>query len=54
LEESIIQDEELPFIDLFAGCGGLSLGTLRSGFTGEIAIEYITRDKIIFVNSNHD
>ena len=32
--------EKRFFIDLFAGCGGLSLGALRAGFTGEIAIEY--------------
>lgn len=31
--------KKLRFIDLFAGCGGLSLGALKSGFTGEIAIE---------------
>lgn len=32
--------KELTFIDLFAGCGGLSLGALRSGFIGKIAIEF--------------
>lgn len=28
------------FIDLFSGCGGLSLGALKSGFTGLFALEY--------------
>jgi DNA (cytosine-5)-methyltransferase 1 len=30
---------KLTFIDLFAGCGGLSLGALKVGFKGVIAIE---------------
>jgi DNA (cytosine-5)-methyltransferase 1 len=30
---------KLTFIDLFAGCGGLSLGALKAGFKGVIAIE---------------
>lgn len=30
---------ELTFIDLFSGCGGLSLGALKSGFKGILAIE---------------
>ena len=38
--KSIIPSKKLKFIDLFAGCGGLSLGASRAGFTGEIAIEH--------------
>lgn len=34
------EKKKLRFVDLFAGCGGLSLGALHAGFTGEIAIEY--------------
>ena len=29
----------MHFIDLFAGCGGLSLGLLQAGLTGTFAIE---------------
>lgn len=28
------------FIDLFAGCSGLSLGAAKAGFIGKLAIEY--------------
>jgi len=30
----------LTFIDLFAGCGGLSLGFEQSGFKGVLAIDF--------------
>jgi DNA (cytosine-5)-methyltransferase 1 len=34
-----IEAKNYNFIDLFAGCGGLSLGALKVGFKGVIAIE---------------
>lgn len=34
------QPEDLSFIDIFAGCGGLSLGLMQAGWTGLFAIEH--------------
>jgi DNA (cytosine-5)-methyltransferase 1 len=34
------EEKKLTFIDLFAGCGGLSLGAMKAGFVGEFAIEF--------------
>jgi DNA (cytosine-5)-methyltransferase 1 len=39
------------FVDLFAGCGGLSLGLLSAGWNGLFAIE---RDPIAFETLNHN
>ncbi|MBX3316395.1 MAG: DNA cytosine methyltransferase [Phycisphaeraceae bacterium] len=39
------------FVDLFAGCGGLSLGLLSAGWNGLFAVE---RDPIAFETLNHN
>jgi len=39
------QARRLTFIDVFAGCGGLSLGLMQAGWTGLFAIE---KDKFAF------
>jgi DNA (cytosine-5)-methyltransferase 1 len=36
----IDKEKGLTFVDLFAGCGGLSLGAMKAGFEGKFAIEY--------------
>lgn len=42
---STVAKQPRYFIDLFAGCGGLSLGLIRAGWTGVFAVE---RDKFAF------
>lgn len=46
-------DEVLPghFIDLFAGCGGLSLGLMSAGWTGLFAVE---QDALAFETLRHN
>jgi DNA (cytosine-5)-methyltransferase 1 len=49
---AMVKDEKPPcFVDVFAGCGGLSLGLKRAGWTGVFAIE---KDAFAFetLNSN--
>ena len=36
---SPLATSSLSFVDVFAGCGGLSLGLMRAGWTGKLAIE---------------
>lgn len=48
----MVNDEKLPcFVDVFAGCGGLSLGLKRAGWVGLFAVE---KDAFAFetLNSN--
>ena len=41
----------MRFIDLFSGCGGLSLGLLNAGLTGLFAIEK-NQDAFLSLKSN--
>lgn len=43
--------EEIKYIDIFAGCGGLSLGLCNAGLTGVFAIE---KNKDAFSTLNHN
>jgi DNA (cytosine-5)-methyltransferase 1 len=43
--------KEITFIDLFAGCGGLSLGALKAGFSGILSVE---RQKNAFDTFKHN
>ena len=40
-----------PFIDLFAGCGGLSLGLELSGFT-PVYVNELNNDLLFFAGSD--
>jgi DNA (cytosine-5)-methyltransferase 1 len=42
---------KLKYIDLFAGCGGLSLGLMRSGWKGVFAVE---KDRFAFSTLKHN
>ena len=42
---------DLNFIDLFAGCGGLSLGLINAGFEGVFAVEK-TEDAFMSLKHN--
>ena len=48
---TVAADSQARFIDLFAGCGGLSLGLMQSGWTGMLAIE---KDKDAFQTFKHN
>lgn len=40
MERAVASDKtQLRFVDVFAGCGGLSLGLIKSGWNGQFAIE---------------
>lgn len=43
--------KELTYIDIFAGCGGMSLGLYKSGWKGLFAIE---KDKMAFQTLKHN
>lgn len=45
VEPNTDKPKRLTFIDVFAGCGGLSLGLMQAGWTGLFAIE---KDKFAF------
>lgn len=44
-ESNTDETKRLTFIDVFAGCGGLSLGLMQAGWTGLFAVE---KDKFAF------
>jgi len=47
----MLEDNNKKFIDLFAGCGGLSLGLLQAGWEGLFAIE---KSPLAFETYNHN
>lgn len=51
ISSDIVQKKRPVFIDVFAGCGGLSLGLLKSGWQGLFAIE---SDSLAFSTLNHN
>ena len=50
-ELPISRNKPLTFVDIFAGCGGLSLGLMQAGWQGLFAIEHNT-DAFETLNSN--
>jgi DNA (cytosine-5)-methyltransferase 1 len=47
----VSDSKQLAFIDVFAGCGGLSLGLTQAGWTGRFAVE---ADEFAFETLNHN
>ena len=47
----IIPQSKPTFVDLFAGCGGLSLGLLKAGWSGVLAVE---KDPLAFKTIEHN
>ncbi|PPE76844.1 DNA (cytosine-5-)-methyltransferase, partial [Kaistia algarum] len=46
-----VNNQKLTYIDLFSGCGGLSLGLGKAGWQGILAVE---KDPMAFATFEHN